>query len=344
MLTVKNRTFARQCTTAAFFKAPLVSIGTPHGAVTRFELLENGPWIDRSPTGRSFIASNFANFDDLKIMENKITASNEEVLHESGSSVELAKSDAPVGASASARSSSPRWRLAVLGVLVVAIGVLGFVFRQHLTISALAELEDQLRQWQELHPWLVMAVAFLVYVAVTGLSLPGATVLSLTFAWYFGFWRALILVSFASTTGATLAFLLSRFLLRDWVRSRFAAQLEKINDNLEREGAFYLFTLRLIPAVPFFVINAVMGLTPMRVWTFWWVSQLGMLPGTAVYVWAGSSVPSLRELADRGAGGIMTPSLFAAFAALGLFPFVVRGAVAFWKRRQGNMADGASAP
>lgn len=248
--------------------------------------------------------------------------------------------NAPIELPGGERGNASRWRLVVLVVLVLAAAVLGFVFRQYLTLSALAELEDRLRQWQELHPWLVMAVAFLVYVVVTGLSLPGATVLSLTFAWYFGFWRALILVSFASTTGATIAFLLSRFLLRDWVRSRFAAQLEKINDNLEREGPFYLFTLRLIPAVPFFVINAVMGLTPMRVRTFWWVSQLGMLPGTAVYVWAGSSVPSLRELAERGASGIMTPSLFAAFAALGLFPFVVRGVVGYWRKRTGTPVDG----
>ncbi len=163
---------------------------------------------------------------------------------------------------------------------------------------------------------------------VTGLSLPGATVLSLIYGWYFGWVRGMVVVSFSSTAGASLAFLLSRFLFRDLVQRRFGDRLQSFNQSLEREGPFYLFSLRLIPAVPFFIINAVMGLTPIRLRTFWWVSQLGMLPGTVVYVYAGSSVPSLQTLADKGVSAAFTPQqltqILIAFVVLGVFPLVVR--------------------
>ncbi len=175
---------------------------------------------------------------------------------------------------------------------------------------------------------LVYGLALLVYVVVTGLSLPGATVLTLVYGWYFGFIRGVVLVSFASTMGATLAFLLSRFLFRDAIQRRFGDRLAKFNEALEREGPFFLFTLRLIPAVPFFVINAVMGLTPIRTRTFWWVSQLGMFAGTIVYVYAGSSVPSLRTLSDNGINAVFTPiqltQIVIAFGLLGVFPLAVR--------------------
>ncbi|MBI1310056.1 TVP38/TMEM64 family protein [bacterium] len=200
-------------------------------------------------------------------------------------------------------------------------------YRDTLTLESLAAQEAELRAYQQDHPALVSGVAFLLYVLVTGLSLPGATILTLAFGWYFGFWRGVLLVSFASTSGATLAFLLSRYILRDAVQSRFGERLAGFNTALEREGAFYLFTLRLIPAVPFFVINVVMGLTPLRTWTYWWVSQVGMLAGTAVYVYAGASVPDLATLAERGAGGILSPQLIVAFVLLGLFPIVVRKAM-----------------
>lgn len=201
-------------------------------------------------------------------------------------------------------------------------------FGDAFTLTNLARQESQLRSFQQQHPLLVYGIAFLVYVAVTGLSLPGATVLTLVYGWYFGVLRGVLLVSFASTTGATLAFLLSRFLFRDAITRRFGDRLDKFNQALEREGPFFLFTLRLIPAVPFFVINAVMGLTPIRTRTFWWVSQLGMLPGTSVYVYAGSSVPDLQRLADQGLSAVFSPSrltqIVIAFAVLGIFPLAVR--------------------
>lgn len=219
-----------------------------------------------------------------------------------------------------------RW--GVLFGLIVGIGVGYWQFGDTLSLQQLASHEAQLRQFGDEHPIMIYAVAFAVYVLVTGLSLPGAAALSLLYAWYFGLLRGVVLVSFASTLGATTAFLLSRFLFRDAIEKRFGERLANFNASLRREGPFFLFTLRLIPAVPFFVINAVMGLTPIKTSTFWWVSQIGMLPGTIVYVYAGSRVPSLQTLADKGLAAVFNPSqitqIFIAFALLGVFPFVVR--------------------
>lgn len=221
-----------------------------------------------------------------------------------------------------------RNRLALVAFLAV-VAILGYVgLRPYLTLEALAKQEGDLRELYEQQPALTYTAAFFIYVLITGLSLPGATGLTLAYGWFFGLARGLILVSFASTAGATLAFLLSRYLFRDAVRSRFGDQWTNFDDALRREGPYFLFTLRLIPAVPFFVINAVMGLTPIRTSTFWWVSQLGMLAGTAVYIYAGSSVPSLQTLADKGIGAVFTPGqitqLLVAFALLGVFPLVTR--------------------
>lgn len=237
------------------------------------------------------------------------------------------------GSSAEAETqprSRRHWlKLIVLALVLGAAAALFLLFRGSLTLDNLAAREGQLREYYQNHPGLVLSLAFLIYVSVTGLSLPGAAPLSVVYAWYFGFWHAMVLISFASTLGATLAFLLSRYLLRDVIQNRFGERLVAFNANLEKEGAFYLFTLRLIPAVPFFVINLVMGLTPMKTRTFWWVSQVGMLAGTAVFVWAGSSVPSLEELAKKGISGLITPQLFAAFVLLGTFPLIVRKLVEY---------------
>ena len=233
----------------------------------------------------------------------------------------------PAAGAAAAPAGTGGGSRARLGVLlaVAAVAVAGYLrFGDALSLAAIAEQEAALRDYQQAHPWLVYGAAFLVYVAVTGLSLPGAAVLTLVFGWYFDFLRAVVLVSFASTAGASLAFLLSRYVFRDAVQSRFGGRLRAFNDALARDGALYLFTLRLVPAVPFFVINLVMGLTPLRVGTFWWVSQVGMLPGTAVYVYAGSAVPDLQVLSERGLGGIVSPQVLAAFVLLGVFPLLVR--------------------
>lgn len=230
-----------------------------------------------------------------------------------------------------ASRSPPKWgrKALLLVVLVIAIATGYLMLGDRLTLDALATQETKLRQLSSDYPVVALGVAFAIYVGITGLSLPGATVLTLAYGWYFGIVRGVLLVSFASTVGATLAFLFSRYLFRDTIQKQFGSRLSKFNQQLDVNGPFYLFTLRLIPAVPFFVINAVMGLTPIKTRTFWWVSQLGMLPGTAVYVYAGSSVPSLKVLADDGIGAVFSPEqltrILVAFALLGLFPLVVRG-------------------
>ncbi len=238
-------------------------------------------------------------------------------------------------------SASPSFSGPIKIVLLIAvIGVVGFSiwkFGDQLSLSALAERETEFRQFQSDHPVMVYGVAFLVYVAVAGLSLPGAAGMTLIIGWLFGFWSAMLIVSFGSTAGATVAFLLSRYLMRDAIQNRFGDRLTKFNEALEREGAFYLFTLRLIPVVPFFVINVVMGLTPLRVTTFWWVSQVGMIPGTAAYVYAGTSVPDLQTLATKGAGGIISPQLLGAFVILGLLPIVIKKILSWTTvRREGE--------
>lgn len=241
-----------------------------------------------------------------------------------------------------AMSTSPRAivkKMLVLAIILTA-GVIGYLqFGDSLTLENLAAREAELKSLQETQPLLVFGLAFLIYVAVTGLSLPGAAVLTLTCGWFFGFGSATVLVSFASTAGATIAFLVSRFLLRDFVQSRFGDRLVTFNRSLEREGAFYLFMLRLIPAVPFFVINVVMGLTPVKTRTYWLVSQVGMLPGTAVYVYAGASVPSLSILAERGMRGILSPQLLVAFILLGVLPLVLRKLVT-WLRPSSSQLPG----
>lgn len=219
-------------------------------------------------------------------------------------------------------------------VLAVAGALFVFIFTQYrheFSLVSLAARETQFRQAIDAQPVLAYLAAYLIYTLATGLSIPGATVLTLVYGWLFGFWAGLILVSCASTSGATLAFLLSRYLFRDAIQQRFGESLQKFNQSLANEGAFYLFTLRLIPAVPFFVINAVMGLTPLSLGTFWWVSQLGMFPGTVVYVSAGSSVPNLQTLAERGAGGILSPQLGVALVCLGVFPLAVKKAMNWWR-------------
>jgi uncharacterized membrane protein YdjX (TVP38/TMEM64 family)/thioredoxin reductase len=178
-------------------------------------------------------------------------------------------------------------------------------------------------------PLAVIGVFFLVYVALTALSFPGATIMTLVAGAVFGLVAGTVLVSFASSLGATLAFLASRYVLRDSVRRRFGGWLAEIDKGVERDGAFYLFTLRLVPLVPFFVINLAMGLTKMRTGTYYWVSQLGMLAGTVVYVNAGTQLARIESL-----GGILSPALIGSFVLLGVFPLVARKIVEAVQRRK----------
>ena len=233
--------------------------------------------------------------------------------------------DAPDSTSARASGSLALWpRTLVLALVIVAVAALVFRFRDDLSLDALAARETHLRAWTDAHPADALAIAFATYVVVTGLSLPGAAAMSVLYGWLFGFWKALVLVSFASTTGATIAFLLSRYLFGQAIQARYGERVAAFNSAIERDGAFYLFTLRLIPQIPFFVINVVIGLTKLRTTTFWWVSQLGMLPGTIVFVLAGSSVKSLREIEQRGLSSLLDWKLITALILLGIVPLAIK--------------------
>ncbi len=233
-------------------------------------------------------------------------------------------------------------RVAVLVAFLLMLAI-GMVFRDQFAISSLVQRESTLRSWTVAHPWISSCIAFGLYVAVTSLSIPGASAMTLVIGWLFGFWRGLLIVSFASTMGATLACGLSRYLLRDSIQRRFGSKLEPMQKAVREDGPFYLLTLRLIPAVPFFVVNAVMGLTSIRLITFWWISQLGMLPGTAVYVYAGSAVPKLQDLADKGVLAILSPTqltrILVAFCLLGLLPLVIRFTIRRFSRHKGAATD-----
>ncbi|MCI0362198.1 MAG: TVP38/TMEM64 family protein [Planctomycetaceae bacterium] len=220
-------------------------------------------------------------------------------------------------------------RATVLVLLAIVAAALFLRFRQELSLDALAAREANLRKLCDAHPIGSLAIAFFAYVAVTGLSLPGAVVMSVAYGWLFGFWKALVVVSFASTTGATIAFLLSRYLFGQAIQARYAERIAAFNEAIDREGAFYLFTLRLIPQVPFWLINIVMGLTRLRARTFWWVSQLGMLPGTIVFVLAGSSVKRLSEIQERGLASILDWRLAAALVLLGVAPLAIKRLLAY---------------
>jgi uncharacterized membrane protein YdjX (TVP38/TMEM64 family) len=211
-------------------------------------------------------------------------------------------------------------RIALGVVLVVCIGLFfALDLQRHLTLEAIQMSLDRLRNLYVTHGPAMVGAYFATYTLMAALSLPGAVVMGLAGGAIFGFWVATVAVSFASTLGATLAFLMSRYLFQDLVQRRFGTRLAAVNEGVKREGAWYLFTLRLIPVFPFFVINLIMGLTPIRVWTFYWVSQLGMLGGTMVFVNAGKELGQLTTLS-----GILSPTLLLAFALLGLFPLAVK--------------------
>ena len=221
-------------------------------------------------------------------------------------------------------------KLILIGVIAALVA--GFVFfdlGQYFSLDYLKSQQAAIDATFLAHPLLTAGGFFLIYVAVTGLSLPGAAIMTLAAGAIFGLLWGTVIVSFASTLGATLAFLVSRFVLRDMVQAKFGDKLKAINAGIEKDGAFYLFTLRLVPAFPFFVINLAMGLTPIRTGTFYWVSQVGMLAGTIVYVNAGTQIARIETLA-----GILSPTLIASFTLLGIFPLLAKKIVSMVKARQ----------
>lgn len=209
----------------------------------------------------------------------------------------------------------------ILFVLIAVLLVSFFYFDlgQHLSLASLKERLDAFKAYYSDHRVLTMGIYMGIYILVTALSLPGAAIMTLAGGAIFGLFYGLILVSFASTIGATLAFLFSRYMFREWVQNKFGSKLSAINKGVEKEGGFYLFTLRLVPVFPFFVINLVMGLTPIKTIIFYLVSQAGMLPGTLVFVNAGTQLAKLESVS-----GILSPNIILSFALLGIFPFIAK--------------------
>lgn len=220
-------------------------------------------------------------------------------------------------------------KIALACTILLIGGVLFTLFGDYLTLTAMQQNLAQFQDWRDQQPILVTLVFFVLYVLMTALSIPGATLLTLAGGALFGLAWGLAIISFASTLGATLAFIGARFFLRDWVQERFHQRLKAINQGVEKDGGFYLFTLRLVPVFPFFLINLLMGLTPIKTWTFYWVSQVGMLAGTAVYVNAGTQLAQIDSLSS-----IVSPSLLASFALLGIFPWLAKLVLGFIKKRR----------
>jgi uncharacterized membrane protein YdjX (TVP38/TMEM64 family) len=213
-------------------------------------------------------------------------------------------------------------------LVVIASAIAAFFYfdgQQYLTLEMLKSQQTYIEAYRDKHLVFSIAAYGLIYIVVTGLSLPGAAILTLAGGALFGLFWGTLTVSFASTIGATLAFLAARFLLRDNIQNRFGDHLQAINEGIAHDGAYYLFTLRLAPIFPFFIINLLMGLTPLKTRAFYWVSQIGMLPGTLVYVNAGTQLAKIESLSD-----ILSPALVGSFVLLGAFPLIIKKIVEYF--------------
>ena len=221
-------------------------------------------------------------------------------------------------------------KLALAVVIACLIGMYFFFdLGRFLNLDYLKSQQAAISAYRAASPVSAGFLYFVVYVISVTLSFPGAVILTLAAGAIFGLGWGTLLVSFASSIGATLAFLASRLLFRDLIQKRYGERLGVINKGIEKEGGFYLFTLRLVPAFPFFAINLLMGLTAIRTWTFYWVSQLGMLAGTLVYVNAGTQLAQIDSLR-----GILSPGLIGSFVLLGVFPLIAKKIVDVVKARR----------
>ncbi len=231
-------------------------------------------------------------------------------------------------------------------IIVIAITLFGFWFfdlKNYLSLSYLKSQQDAFSAFYAENRFVTLLGYFILYVVMTAFSFPGAAILSLAGGLMFGLVMGTVIVSFASTIGATLAFLIARFILRDSVEKKYGSRLHKINQGIEKEGDFFLFALRLVPVVPFFLINLLMGLTKIKIWTFFWVSQIGMIPGTIAYIYAGTQLGEIESLKD-----ILSPGLLFAFAFLGVLPLIMRHVLDYmraqkvykpWQNKKPDMFD-----
>ena len=218
--------------------------------------------------------------------------------------------------------------IVLLVIALIAAVFFAFDLQRYLSLSYLQSSRQVLPSYYVDHQLLTIASYMAIYILVAALSFPGAVILTLAGGALFGLWLGLLLVSFASTIGATLAFLSARFLLKDAIQNKFGEKLTAINKGIEEDGPLYLFTLRLVPLFPFFIINLVMGLTPLRTASFYLVSQIGMLPGTFVYVNAGTQLGKIES-----AAGILSPWLLFSFVLLGVFPLLAKKVVSAVRKK-----------
>lgn len=225
-------------------------------------------------------------------------------------------------------------RFVILAVVVLAIGAFfALGLGQYLSLEYLQASRAHAVELVNATPLTASLVFFVIYVLVTGLSLPGAAVMTIAAGAIFGVWWGVLLVSFASSVGATIAFMISRLVLGDWVQRRFGTYLEPINRGLENEGVFYLFSLRMVPVFPFFVVNLLMGLTRIGVLQFYLVSQVGMLAGTFVFVFAGTQLAEIHKLGD-----VLSPGMMIALTLLGLFPLIAKKLIGIVAQRRARTA------
>ena len=218
--------------------------------------------------------------------------------------------------------------LLVAGIVIIIYLFNRYDLGQYLTLDYIKENQAKFNELYNQNPFVYILAFFLIYVTITAVSLPGAAILTLLAGALFGLVVGTILVSFASTIGASLAFLMSRFLFREFFQKKFRYFFEKINQGFEKEGKFYLFSLRLVPLFPFFVINVVMGLTKMDLKSFYWVSQLGMFLGTVIYVNAGSSLANINDLGD-----ILSFNIIISFVLIGIFPILAKRLVEYYRKK-----------
>jgi len=215
----------------------------------------------------------------------------------------------------------------VTAIVLMLAAVWYFDLTDYLTLEYIKMKQDAFRVLYAENRVLMVGAFIVLYILVTALSIPGAAIMTLAAGGLFGFWTSLIAVSFASTIGATLACFVSRYILKDWVQETFGSKIKKIDDGIKKEGAFYLFTLRLVPIFPFFAVNLVMGITSLPLKTYFWVSQLGMLPGTAVFVNAGKQLATINDVSD-----VLHPVHLVSFALLGIFPLLAKYLLKFIRK------------
>jgi dihydrolipoamide dehydrogenase len=221
-------------------------------------------------------------------------------------------------------------KLIVVAAIVLLVAAwFALDFGQYFNLEYLKSQQAAIENWRAANPVKAVVIYSTIYIVVTALSLPGAVIMTLAGGALFGLLWGTVIISFASTIGATLAFIIARYLFHDWVQEKFGNRLQAINEGIRKEGAFYLFSLRLVPVFPFFVINLVMALTPIATRTYYWVSQLGMLPATIVFVYAGTQLAKIDSLQ-----GLLSPGLLTAFILLGLFPLLAKKVVGFLEARK----------